>query len=317
MFTPFIHTLKTHQITLQRKAITTLQVNIGKRCNQACSHCHVESSPLRKENMSLKTVNRLLELLEHAADIITVDITGGAPEMNLYFTHFVKALRQMNKKVIDRCNLTILQERGYEKMAMFLRDHQVQIVASLPCYLKDNLESQRGKGVFDKSILSLQQLNNLGYGRQKELVLNLVYNPTNHDLPREQNTLEKAYKEYLHKHFGIVFNQLFTITNMPIKRYLWSLQRAGKFQEYMNLLINSFNPNIAHHVMCTNLVSISWDGQIYDCDFNQMLDMPIDSKPTTIWDINNFSELSQGIALADHCYGCTAGSGSSCTGSLN
>ncbi len=317
MFTPFAKKLQEHRITLQRKIITTLQVNIGKRCNQACSHCHVESSPIRTENMTLTTVNRLLELLEHAPSVKTIDITGGAPEMNPHFVYFVKELRQMKKEVIDRCNLTILQEKGYEDTAVFLRDHQVQIVASLPCYLEDNVDSQRGRGVFNKSILSLQQLNQLGYGRQKGLNLNLVYNPTSNVLPGDQKALEEAYKEHLQKHFGIVFNQLFTITNMPIKRYLWWLQRKGKFQEYMELLTNNFNPDVAHNVMCTNLVSISWDGQIYDCDFNQMLEIPIDSKPTTIWGINDFSDLSQGIALGSHCYGCTAGAGSSCSGSLD
>lgn len=313
----FEYALREHNINLKRKAINILQVNIGKRCNQACHHCHVESGPNRTENMTLETVERLLELLEIAPQIHTVDITGGAPEINPHFRYFVTQVRKMNKEVIDRCNLTILFEKEQEDTAEFLAENKVQIVASLPCYKEDNVDKQRGKGVFGKSIRALEKLNSLGYGRvNSDLILNLVYNPIGAHLPPAQAKLEADYHIHLEEVFGIVFNHLFTITNMPIKRYAHVLERDGKIKDYMQLLIDNFNPQAAKGVMCTELVSIGWDGQIYDCDFNQMLDIPLNWKPRNLWDIECFKNIGSEIAVANHCFGCTAGSGSSCGGAL-
>jgi radical SAM/Cys-rich protein len=287
---------------------------MGKLCNQACHHCHVEAGPNRTENMTEKTVLRLLELLEKSPHIHTVDITGGAPELNPYFKMFVSGIKKMDKHVIDRCNLTVLFEKGQEKTAIFLAENDVEVVASLPCYSKENLEAQRGKGVFGKSIDALVLLNTLGYGQEDTgLFLNLVYNPVGAHLPPAQDQLEKDFKQHLKEDFNIDFNNLYTITNMPIKRYLHMLEREDKYEDYMQLLVDNFNVNAAKNVMCKNLISIGYDGQIYDCDFNQMLELPIKNKQT-IWDIGTFEESSKDIVLADHCYGCTAGSGSSCSG---
>jgi len=313
----FESALREHNIHLQRKSVKTLQVNIGKRCNQACHHCHVESGPNRTENMELETVERLLELLSREPQIHTVDITGGAPELNPHFRYFASEIRKMGKQVIDRCNLTVLYEDGQEDTAEFLASNSIQIVASLPCYKEDNVDAQRGKGVFDKSISALHKVNNLGYGKEgSKLTLNLVYNPVGEHLPPEQKILEAGYKAHLKNEFGVEFNQLFTITNMPIKRYAHSLERDGKMKEYMQLLIDNFNPQAAAGVMCTELLSIGWDGQIYDCDFNQMLEIPLNWKSRNIWDVESFSGVESGIAVASHCFGCTAGSGSSCGGAL-
>lgn len=309
--------LQEHHIELQRKSIKILQVNIGKRCNQACNHCHVESGPNRTENMELETVERLLVLLRHEPQIHTVDVTGGAPELNPHFRHFVTEIRKMGKQVIDRCNLTVLFESGQEDTAEFLAENKVQIVASLPCYKEDNVELQRGRGVFGKSIAALEKLNSLGYGKQgSKLVLNLVYNPVGEHLPPEQAGLEADYHIHLKKEFGIEFHQLFTITNMPIKRYAHMLERDNKMRDYMQLLIDNFNPQAALDVMCTELVSVGWDGQVYDCDFNQMLEIPLNWKARNIFDIERFSNIESGIAVASHCFGCTAGAGSSCGGAL-
>ncbi len=314
--TSFARVLKENGFTLKRKAIQTLQVNIGKRCNQACSHCHVESSPYRTENMDKKTVDRLLFLLENEPMIQTVDITGGAPELNPYFRYFVRALRDLKKHIIDRCNLTILLEPGQVDTDQFLAENQVEIIASLPCYLKDNVEKQRGKGVFGKSITALKRLNALGYGQDKSgLSLNLVYNPTGPYLPPNQTKLEIEYKHYLYDKFGIRFNRLFTITNMPIKRYADFLKRRHYWESYTQLLRDHFNPDSVHHVMCGSLISVGWDGQLYDCDFNQMLEIPLSGRGQTLWDIQRF-ESGDNIAVGDHCFGCTAGSGSSCGGAL-
>jgi radical SAM/Cys-rich protein len=313
----FAQVLTQHELRLQRHAIATLQVNIGKLCNQACHHCHVEAGPKRPENMELQTVRRILELLRNEPAIKLIDITGGAPELNPNFRYFVKQLRVLGKEVIDRCNLTVLFESGQEDTAEFLAEQSVQIIASLPCYLEDNVNAQRGKGVFQKSIAALQKLNGLGYGRPgSRLKLNLVYNPVGTHLPPEQTQLEAAYKKHLQQNFGIVFNKLYTITNMPIKRFAHILRRDGLAEDYMQLLIDNFNYRAAENVMCKELVSISWDGRLYDCDFNQMLEIPLNFKPLTIWDIPSFSGLASNIAFADHCFGCTAGSGSSCSGAL-
>lgn len=303
---------------LSRKPVEILQINVGKFCNQACSHCHVEAGPKRTETMERKTAERLVELLDGSSTLHTVDITGGAPELNPYFRYLVQRVSRRNKTVIDRCNLTVLFEKGQEDMAQFLREYRVKIVASLPCYSKENVDKQRGNGVFEKSIKALQILNELGYGREGTgLELDLVYNPVGAFLPPSQEKLEADYKKELKELFGIEFNRLYTITNMPIKRFLDFLNRTGQFEEYMTLLANNFNPQAAFGVMCRNLVSVGWDGKIYDCDFNQMLEIPLGGKRQTIWEIQSFDELASAkIAFADHCYGCTAGAGSSCGGTL-
>lgn len=314
----FQHTIEAHGLTLDRQSLEILQVNVGKLCNQACQHCHVEAGPKRTEIMTLATMERLLALLEATPSMHTVDITGGAPELNPHFRTFVTRIRAMGRKVMDRCNLTVLFEPGQEDTAQFLADNQVQVVASLPCYSKKNVESQRGRGVFDKSILGLQKLNALGYGHAGSgLELSLVYNPLGAFLPPPQAKLEQDYRHELKTLFDIDFNQLFTITNMPIKRFSDYLKRNDQWDSYMALLVNNFNPAAVAGVMCRNLISIGWDGAVYDCDFNQMLEIPAAFNPTTIFDIPSFESLTQQpIALADHCYGCTAGAGSSCGGAL-
>jgi len=307
--------LQEHNLNIERDKVRILQVNIGKKCNQACHHCHVEAGPKRPENMTRETVDRLLELLEKAPDTEIVDITGGAPELNPNFRYFVTEIRKMGKDVIDRCNLTVLFEKGQEDTPEFLAEQGVEIVASLPCYSSDNVDAQRGRGVFGKSIRALNMLNDLGYGKNnKSLRLNLVYNPVGEHLPPDQNKLEAEYKIRLKEDLDIDFNNLYTITNMPIKRYLHMLERDGKLDAYMSLLIDNFNVSAAHNVMCTEIVSIGWDGQIYDCDFNQMLEIPIDWQERSIWDIDSLEDLRGGIAFGKHCYGCTAGAGSSCGG---
>ena len=313
---PFEKKLEKESLEVTRTPLEVIQVNVGKLCNQACHHCHVEASPKRTEIMERKTVDRLLELISKS-QAHTVDITGGAPEMNPHFKDFVAQIRQMDKDVIDRCNLTIFYEKGYEEIPEFLRDHQIQVVASLPCYSMENVDKQRGKGVFDQSIRALQKLNELGYGKNDEkLKLSLVYNPVGNHLPPDQQKLEADFKRELKKHFGIEFDHLYTITNMPIKRYLEQLKRFDQLEDYMQLLLDNFNAKAALEVMCRNQLSVSWDGKLYDCDFNQMLEIPISGKPTTIWEVEDLDALNGPIAFDDHCFGCTAGSGSSCGGAL-
>lgn len=313
----FTQRLEQDNIPIQRRTLRVLQVNVGKLCNQACHHCHVEAGPQRTEIMSRTTIERLLELLVNAPQVHTVDITGGAPELNPHFRWFVESVRAMGKQVIDRCNLTVLFEPGQEDIASFLAQQQVQVVASLPCYLAENVDKQRGKGVFDKSVRALQLLNRLGYGQPESgLELNLVYNPVGAHLPPAQKKLEQDYKQRLDDAFGIRFNHLFTITNMPINRFADFLRREDKLDDYMQLLIDNFNAQAALNVMCTELVSVGWDGKLYDCDFNQMLEIPVSSSQKTIWQIDRLDDLVGDIALADHCYGCTAGAGSSCGGAL-
>lgn len=310
--------LAEHGQRLTRGRMNTLQINVGKLCNQACHHCHVEAGPKRTEIMTWETMERLLALVEQSPDLKTVDLTGGAPEMNPHFRPFVRALRQRGVQVIDRCNLTVLFEPGHEDTAEFLAEQGVQIVASLPCYSRENVEKQRGKGVFDRSIRALQLLNSLGYGKPDTgLTLDLVYNPGGAFLPPSQEALQNDYHRELRELFDIRFNALYTITNMPIKRFLHDLEREGKYAEYMQLLVDSYNPSAAETVMCRELVSISWDGAVYDCDFNQMLEIPIGNRSTSIWDVTRLEELAQRpIAVDNHCFGCTAGAGSSCSGAL-
>lgn len=312
----FASVLKNHGVEIKRGPVGIVQVNIGRRCNQACHHCHVEAGPTRTENMEEATVDRVIRLLEASSSVSTVDITGGAPELNPYFQRLVLEARELNLKVMDRCNLTVFFEEGQEGTPFFLRDHEVHIVASLPCYSKDNVEKQRGRGVFDKSIEALKILNELGYGHpDTTLQLDLVYNPTGPFLPPSQSKLEADYKRELKELFGIEFNRLYTITNMPIKRFLHDLELAGKQEAYMDLLVNSFNRQAANAVMCKNLVSVAWNGELFDCDFNQMLDLR--SGGISVWDIASFDELAgDEITFAKHCFACTAGAGSSCGGAL-
>jgi radical SAM/Cys-rich protein len=302
---------------LRRGLVTTLQLNVGKLCNQACHHCHVEAGPKRTEIMSAEIAERIMTLLKDTPSIQVVDITGGAPELNPGFRSFVLAARRLGLKVIDRCNLTVLFEPRQEDLAGFLADNQVEITASLPCYTADNVEKQRGKGVFDKSTRALQWFNRLGYGGSgSRLVLNLVYNPLGPSLPPPQEQLEADYRWQLRERFGIEFNRLFTITNMPIKRFSEALIRSGQLQSYMSLLVNHFNPGTVNQLMCRSMVSVGWDGKLYDCDFNQMLEIEAPGRPT-IWDVSSFADLAgREIVTAGHCFGCTAGAGSSCGGSL-
>ena len=306
---------------LSRASVGTLQINLGKVCNQACHHCHVDAGPKRTELMNEQTAMRLMELLRKSPNTHTLDITGGAPEMNPNFRMLVQESRKLGKKVIDRCNLSILFEPGQEDLGQFLAEHQVEITASLPCYSKDNVDKQRGRGIFNKSIEGLKLLNQLGYGQPgSSLTLHLVYNPGGAFLPPAQQSLEQAYKERLAADFGIVFNQLFTITNLPISRFRGSLERSGSLPDYMKLLEENYNESTLEHLMCTSQISVGWQGHLYDCDFNQMLEMPthlIHSSRPTIWDIESLDVLREGtIAVENHCYGCTAGAGSSCGGAL-
>jgi len=315
----FDATLARHGLgPLLRGKTTTLQVNVGKRCNQACHHCHVEAGPTRTEIMGEAVASRVLELLAASADVVTVDLTGGAPELNPHFRWLVAQARKLGRHVIDRCNLTVLFEPGMEDLAEFLAAHDVEVVASLPCYTAENVEKQRGRGVFDKSIEALRRLNALGYGRPgSPLVLNLVYNPVGAFLPPPQEALEARYRDELRRGFGIEFHRLFTITNMPIKRFADFLERQGQGEAYMSLLVNHFNPTTVPGLMCRSLLSVGWDGSLYDCDFNQMLEMPLGAHVRTIWELDSIDLLAmRPIATGTHCFGCTAGAGSSCGGAL-
>lgn len=302
-----------------RGPLEILQLNLGYRCNLSCVHCHVNAGPKRTEAMSRETIEQVLALAAEA-DIHTLDLTGGAPEMHADFRYLVTTARERGITVIDRCNLTILEQPGYEDLAGFLAGQQVQIVASLPCYLEENVDKQRGKGVFQASLTALQRLNRLGYGRADSgLQLNLVYNPQDAVLPPEQSALEQAYKQHLARHYGIVFNQLFAIANMPIQRFGSTLVSQGRFDSYLALLKDNFRAANLEQLMCLHTLSIDWQGYLYDCDFNQMLAMPLGAVAKPKVHISDLSvRLLQGapIATAAHCYGCTAGQGSSCGGAF-
>ncbi len=320
----FARKVREHGAPLRRTVIDTLQVNVGKVCNQACSHCHVDAGPKRTESMNRQTVERVLALVAASDEIRTVDITGGAPELNPHFRDLVRGARDLGRHVIDRCNLTVLLEPGQEDLIDFLAEHRVEVVSSLPCYTADNVDKQRGKGVFGRSIEGLRRLNARGYGDgQSGLQLNLVYNPGGAFLPPAQASLQADYKTRLADDFGIVFDQLFTITNMPIARFSTWLQQQGQADAYMQLLETSFNPTTLPALMCRTQLSIDWQGCIYDCDFNQMLEIPAAAPMApglapTIFDLASTADLHQGpIRVADHCLGCTAGAGSSCGGSLD
>ena len=299
--------------SIRRSRLKTIQINLGYKCNQSCLHCHVNAGPKREEMMNKKTIDNVIDFAINN-NIETVDLTGGAPEINKYFRYLIKELRQHGIRIIDRCNLTILNEDGMKDLPSFFVKHKIEIIASLPCYIKKNVDSQRGKGVFDESINILRLLNNFGYGVKKDLILNLVYNPQGPVLPPSQIKLEKEYKSYLRESFDIEFNNLFTITNMPINRFGSTLVSQNKFNSYVNLLKSSFSEKAKENVMCKELISIDYNGNVFDCDFNQMLKMNLSGKETHITKINKKYLYNREISTGDHCYGCTAGSGSSCGG---
>ena len=304
---------------LRRKALETLQVNLGYKCNQACFHCHVNASPDRKEMMSLETVEEVIAFMR-ASRVKILDLTGGAPEMNHHFRYLVRAARSSGVRVIDRCNLTILGEPGFEDLATFLAENQVEVSASLPCHSQENVDKQRGEGVFEKSVEGLKKLNALGYGKPgSNLSLNLVFNPQGPRLPPSQEQLEADYHRLLKDNFGIVFNHLFTITNMPIQRFGSTLISKGQFEGYMDLLVASFQAYNLDNVMCRSLLSVDYLGYVYDCDFNQMLGLPLQHAghlKTHLRDLMAVDLFGNPIVVKDHCYGCTAGQGSSCGGAL-
>ena len=309
---------KTDFPPLRRDRLTTLQANLGYRCNQACLHCHVAASPKRTETMSWATMETLLEFAARQG-VRQFDLTGGAPELNPDFRRLVRAARAQGIAVIDRCNLTILGEPGQEDLAAFLAEQQVEVVASLPCYLEENVDRQRGNGVFEKSLAGLRQLNALGYGQcDGPLRLNLVYNPGGAALPPAQAALESAYKTELLQRYGVVFNQLYVLANMPIKRFGSELMASGGFHRYMETLRQAHRNENLPGVMCRTLISVDWQGAVYDCDFNQMLAMPLGggSEPVMLADLLAVNLENRPISVAGHCYGCTAGQGSSCGGAL-
>ena len=302
---------------IRRDRLTTLQVNLGYLCNQQCQHCHVNAGPQRSEVMVRETIDAVMRVLR-SGQISTLDLTGGAPEMNPHFRELVSTARELGIAVIDRCNLTILNEPGYRGLADFLAAKKVEVIASLPCYLQENVDTQRGRGVFDGSIEGLRRLNELGYGHpHSRLALNLVYNPLGPYLPPSQQALEDDYRQRLGEH-GVVFSRLLTITNMPIQRFGSMLASKGQFDDYMQLLKSSHLDANLDAVMCRSLLSVDWQGYLYDCDFNQMLNMPLRREGRRL----HLSQLEidrlagRAIAVADHCYGCTAGRGSSCGGAL-
>jgi radical SAM/Cys-rich protein len=302
---------------LSRTGVSTLQVNVGKRCDLACHHCHVEAGPLRTEMMDEATAGRVIDLLAGSPETRTLDLTGGAPELNAQFRNLVRGARSLGRQVIDRCNLTVLFQPGQEDTAEFLAAEKVKVVASLPCYTKENVEQQRGRDVFARSIDALRKLNGLGYGGGRGLELDLVFNPLGPTLPPDQAELEATYRSELRELFAIEFDRLVTITNMPIKRFANALQREGRDAAYLSLLVNHFNVDTVPGLMCRHMVSVGHDGALYDCDFNQMLELPPVDGERSIWEIGALSELrGAGIATDRHCFGCTAGSGSSCGGAL-
>jgi len=318
-FTPFAKKIKeTGWDSIRPSKIEIFQLNIGKLCNQTCAHCHVDAGPDRKEeNMDRATLEKCLEIIAHP-NFTTVDITGGAPEMNENFRWFVEECTKLGKQVIDRCNLTIIQaNKKYHDLPEFLAANKVQVVSSLPYFSKTRTDAQRGDGVFNDSIKALQRLNEVGYGVPGSgLTLDLVYNPTGAFLPGDQMQLESEFKSQLKRRFDVVFNNLFAITNLPISRFLDYLVESGNYEEYMEKLLEAYNPGTVESVMCRNTVSVSWDGYMHDCDFNQMLDLKVTSKGKHINDFNYDDLMDRDIVLNNHCYGCTAGAGSSCGGEI-
>lgn len=325
--------------TLTRISVATLQLHLGKRCNLACHHCHVEAGPKRNERMSWETLRKVLDWVDthrHEVGLEVVDLTGGAPEMHPHFRRLLRELKLRRLHVLDRCNLTILLEPGYEDLIELLARHEVEIVASLPCYLEENVDAQRGRGVFGRSIEALRRLNAAGFGMPgSHLRLDLVYNPVGDALPPDQAQLEADYQRQLESRFGIHFHRLFTITNMPIKRFATQLRRRGRHEQYLASLVSAHRPANVEHVMCRRLLSVGWQGGVYDCDFNQMLGMPlapaapgsaregsevdeeeIERRSAKLWQLAPDELIGRGIRTAAHCFGCTAGAGSSCTGAF-
>lgn len=304
---------------IQRQQLEILQVNLGYTCNQSCKHCHVNAGPNRKEQMSLQTIDQVLAYL-HAFNIKTLDLTGGAPEMNPHFKYLVSEARGAGVHIIDRCNLTILNEPGFADLAEFIAEQKLEIVASMPCYLEDNVNKQRGDGVYQSSIRALKKLNSLGYGHKDTgLELNLMFNPAGPALPPPQCALEADYKKQLFDQHGIVFNSLYSLTNMPIKRFGSTLLSHNQFDDYMALLKSAHQQDNLTTVMCSQLISIDWQGYVYDCDFNQMLELPLiihNRQKSHITELMSENIKDNPIIVADHCYGCTAGQGSSCGGAL-
>ena len=314
-----METTKTKFPSLRRDYLETLQINIGYKCNQACSHCHVDAGPNRTEMMSDEIIKLIPKVIK-ANNIKLLDITGGAPELHPKFKQLVKEVRGLNVEVMDRCNLTIITEPGYEYLASFLASNKVQITASLPCYLQDNVDKQRGKGTFEKSILALKQLNSFGYGmKNKDLILNLVYNPSVPQLPPPQKELEDTYRLELKERYGIVFTNLFVLANMPINRYEKYLGIIGKLKEYNQLLKENHNSKNVDSVMCKTTISVDWEGNLYDCDFNQQLGLKKNGEINHLDDLLSplISLKNNPISIGDHCFGCTAGAGSSCGGELS
>lgn len=309
---------KSNLFPLYPTKVETFQVNIGKMCNQVCRHCHVDAGPDRKEIMGIETMQQCLDVLEKNPSLKTVDITGGAPEMNPNFKWFVEEISKLNRHVIVRCNLTIiLANKKYYDLPEFYKQHSIEVVSSLPFYSQDRTDRQRGEGVFTNSIKALQMLNAVGYGKEdKGLLLNLVYNPAGAFLPAQQSSLEKEYKQVLKSKFNIEFNNLYVITNMPISRYLDFLLSSGNYERYMQKLVDAYNPAAAQNVMCRNTISVGWDGFLYDCDFNQMLELKVSNPHKHISNFNANEINEREIIVGQHCYGCTAGSGSSCGGAV-
>ncbi len=305
--------------SIRRDRLQTLQINLGYLCNLSCVHCHVNAGPKRREIMNRDTIDEIIDFIAREK-IKTVDLTGGAPEMNPHFRYLVGTLRKRDVHIIDRCNLTVLEQNGLAAMAEFLAGQRVEITASLPCYLEENVDRQRGKGVFTSSLQVLQKLNRLGYGQPGSgLILNLVYNPQGAVLPPPQEQLQIAYSRHLQEQFGVVFNNLFTLTNMPIQRFGSTLVTQGTFDSYMNLLRSNHRADNLASVMCRATLSVDWQGYVYDCDFNQMLNLPLGGRmrhKIHIREIKRSDLEHRPIHVADHCYGCTAGQGSSCGGAL-
>jgi radical SAM/Cys-rich protein len=310
----FADKLAEHGLPLRRARLQTLQINVGRKCNQACRHCHVDAAPWRTEMINQEDAHRIGAWIgKHRPEI--VDITGGAPELSEFFRYFVETARAAGSHVIDRNNLTIIETKAFGWLPEYLAEHEVEVIASLPCYSAANVDAQRGDGVFEKSIAALRKLNAVGYGT--DLALNLIYNPLGANLPGPQAELEADYKEALRRDFNIVFNSLFTITNQPIARFADDLRAHGRWDEYVELLVNSFNPRTVDGLMCRSTLSVGWRGELYDCDFNQMLDMRLrNGRPLFLWDIAPEDLEDREILTGLHCFACTAGCGSSCTGAV-
>ena len=311
--------LESHQIPLERKKTTTLQLNMGKLCNLTCTHCHVNAGPNRKELISHETISNVVEWFS-STDISILDLTGGTPEMVPGYKDLIRSVRNFTtpRKVITRLNATIIEEEGFDWVLNFLAENNVEIIASMPCYEPKNVEDQRGNGVFDKSISAFQKLNAIGYGRNPNLAMHFVYNPNGDFLPPDQKELEQEYKKAMMEHFSIRFNNLYCITNMPISRFASWLKRNNKFNDYLLLLRNSFNPQTINSLMCRDTISVNWLGEVFDCDFNQMLNLPTftNNKSVKVWDVDPKEFQNTTIRTESHCFGCTAGTGSSCGGAL-